>query len=118
MYIGIDVGGTSTNAVLLDDGLVKASATVPSRDDIITSLMEALDRIMKGVPAELIERVVFSTTLITNLIAEKKYDPVGIILIPGPGLSHVHYQYNTDTLFISGAMDYRGGKLCPCVIRK
>ncbi|AGL01377.1 hydantoinase/oxoprolinase family protein [Desulfoscipio gibsoniae] len=113
MYIGIDVGGTSTNAVLLDDGLVKASATVPSRDDIITSLMEALDRIMKGVPAELIERVVFSTTLITNLIAEKKYDPVGIILIPGPGLSHVHYQYNTDTLFISGAMDYRGREIMP-----
>lgn len=113
MYIGIDVGGTSTNAVLLNEGLVRASATVPSSEDIITSLLDALDKIMKGVPAELIERVVFSTTLITNLIAEKKYDPVGLILIPGPGLSHVHFKYNTDTFIISGAMDYRGREIIP-----
>ncbi len=113
MYIGIDVGGTSTNAVLLDNGLVRDSATVPSSADIITSLLEALDKIMTGVTAELIERVVLSTTLITNLIAEKKYAPVGLILIPGPGLSHEHYQFHTDTLIISGAIDYRGREIMP-----
>lgn len=113
MLIGIDVGGTFTDAVLLDNGLVRATSIVPSSDDIITSLLEALDQIMKGIPAELIERVVVSTTLITNLIAEKKYDPVGLILIPGPGLSHVHYQYNTDTFIISGAIDYRGREIMP-----
>lgn len=113
MYIGIDVGGTCTDAVLLDNGLVVATAKVPSSDDILTSLLKALDQIMKGVPAELIERVVFSTTLITNLIAEKKYDPVGLILIPGPGLSHAHYQYNTDTHILSGAIDYRGREIMP-----
>lgn len=113
MYIGIDVGGTCTDAVLLDNGLVRATAIVPSSDDIITSLLGALDQIMKGVPAELIERVVFSTTLITNLIAEKKYDPVGLILIPGPGLSHDRYRYNTDTHIISGAIDYRGREIMP-----
>ncbi len=111
MYIGIDVGGTSTNAVLLDNGIVRDFATVPSSFDIITSLLEALDKIMTNVSAELIERVVFSTTLITNLIAEKKYDPVGLILIPGPGLSHAHYQYSTDTFIISGAIDYRGREI-------
>jgi N-methylhydantoinase A/oxoprolinase/acetone carboxylase beta subunit len=113
MYIGIDVGGTCTDAVLLDNGLVRATAIVPSSDDIISSLLQALDQIMKGVPAELIERVVFSTTLITNLIAEKKYDPVGLILIPGPGLSHDHYKYNTATYIIPGAIDYRGREIMP-----
>ncbi|SFG46586.1 N-methylhydantoinase A/oxoprolinase/acetone carboxylase, beta subunit [Desulfotomaculum arcticum] len=114
MYIGIDVGGTCTDAVLLDNGLVRATAKVPTgSNDILTSLLSALDQILKGVPAELIDRVVFSTTLITNLIVERKYDPVGLILIPGPGLSHVHYQYKTDTHIISGAIDYRGREIMP-----
>jgi len=113
MYIGIDVGGTSTNAVLLDNGLVLDSATVPSSADIITSLLEALDKIMLNVSAQLIERVVLSTTLITNLIAEKKYAPVGLIVMPGPGLSHAHYQFHTETIIISGAIDYRGREITP-----
>ncbi len=113
MYIGIDVGGTYTDAVLLDNGLVRATALVPSRSDILSSLLEALDQIMTGVPAELIERVVFSTTLITNYIAEKKYDPVGLVIIPGPGLCSTHFRYNSDTITLTGAIDYRGRELVP-----
>lgn len=113
LLIGIDVGGTYTDAVLLEDGLVIANTKVPSSGDVLSSLLEALDRIMKGIPAELVKRVVVSTTLITNLIAEKKYDPVGLIIIPGPGLSHVNYQYNTDYYIVSGAIDYRGREISP-----
>lgn len=113
MYIGVDVGGTCTDAVLLDKGQVKATAKVPTRADLLSSLLEALDVIMKGTPPELIKRVVLSTTMITNLIAEKKYDPVGLILIPGPGLSHDYYRYDTDTHIISGVIDYRGREIVP-----
>ncbi|KAF1084638.1 Acetophenone carboxylase alpha subunit [Sporotomaculum syntrophicum] len=115
MYIGIDVGGTSTNAVLLENGLVRNFATVPSSADIITSLLEALEKIIANVSSESIERIVLSTTLITNLIAEKKYAPVGLMLIPGPGLSHEHYQYHTDTYILSGAIDYRGRETMPLI---
>ncbi|AEG14914.1 hydantoinase/oxoprolinase family protein [Desulfofundulus sp. TPOSR] len=113
MYIGIDVGGTCTDAVLLDRGLVRAMAKVPTREDLLSSLLEALDEIMKGVEGELVERVVFSTTVITNLIAEKKYDPVGLILMPGPGLSPSLYRFPTDTHIIQGAIDYRGREIIP-----
>jgi len=113
LFIGIDVGGTFTDAVLLDRGCVRASAKVPTRDDLLSSLLEALDKIMKGFSGDLVERVVLSTTMITNLIVEKKYDPVGLILIPGPGLSHKHYQFNTDSHIIPGAMDYRGREIIP-----
>lgn len=113
MYIGIDVGGTCTDAVLLDRGLVRAMAKVPTREDLLSSLLEALDEIMKGVEGELVERVVFSTTVITNLIAEKKYDPVGLILMPGPGLSPNLYRFPTDTYIIQGAIDYRGREIIP-----
>ncbi len=113
MYIGLDVGGTYTDAVLLEKGQVRAWAKVPTRQDLLSSLLESFDKIMAGVHADLIERVVLSTTMITNLIAEKKYDPVALILIPGPGLDHGHYNFNTETCILSGAIDYRGRETVP-----
>jgi len=113
LYIGLDVGGTCTDAVLLEKGQVRAWAKVTTREDLLTSLLEAFDKIMKGVPADLIERVVLSTTVITNLIAEKKYDPVGLILIPGPGMEHSHYNYKTETCILNGVIDYRGRETVP-----
>ncbi|OAT81404.1 hydantoinase/oxoprolinase family protein [Desulfotomaculum copahuensis] len=118
MYIGVDVGGTCTDAVLLEQGLVRASAKVPTRDDLLATLLEALDMILRGVSAETVERVVFSTTMITNLIAGKKYDPVGMILMPGPGLSHQRYRYPTDVYIINGAIDYRGREVIPLNLRQ
>ncbi|MGQ9823740.1 MAG: hydantoinase/oxoprolinase family protein [Desulfotomaculales bacterium] len=114
MYVGVDVGGTYTYAVLIDKGLVRATAKVPTGEDILSSLLEALDGIItRGFPAELINKMVFSTTMITNLIAEKKYDRVGLIVMPGPGLSYKAYNFPPDTQFISGAIDYRGREIAP-----
>ncbi|HHW44938.1 hydantoinase/oxoprolinase family protein [Desulfofundulus thermobenzoicus] len=113
MYIGVDVGGTYTDAVLLDQGLVRAMAKVPTKEDLLSTLLEALDAVMRGVSGDLVERVVFSTTMITNLIAEKKYDPVGLILMPGPGLCQNLYRFPTHMHVIQGAIDYRGREILP-----
>lgn len=113
LYIGIDVGGTSTDAVLLDGGKVKAFAKVfNSPDNMLKSLLEALDEVLEGVNVEDIKRVVLSTTVITNLIAESKQDPVGLILMPGPGRKLQQYR-NADVHIISGAIDYRGREIIP-----
>lgn len=115
VYIGIDVGGTFTDAVLLNKGSVRSWTKVATRrEDLLSTLLEALDCIMKETPAELINRVALSTTMITNLIVEKKYDPVGLILMPGPGFVHDYYRsYKTDTHVISGVIDYRGREIVP-----
>lgn len=113
MYIGLDVGGTFTDAVLLEKGQVRAWTKVPTGKDLLTSVLEAIDKVLAGVHADLIGRVVLSTTMITNLIAEKKYDPVGLILIPGPGLDNSHHNYDTKTYVMSGAIDYRGREITP-----
>ncbi|MBE3588977.1 MAG: hydantoinase/oxoprolinase family protein [Thermoanaerobacteraceae bacterium] len=113
MHIGVDVGGTYTDAVLLDQGLVRAMAKVPTKEDLLSTLLEALDAVMRGVSGDLVERVVFSTTMITNLIAEKKYDPVGLILMPGPGLCQNLYRFPTHMHIIQGAIDYRGREILP-----
>jgi len=111
MPIGVDVGGTFTDAVLVEQGTVKATAKVPTGKDILNSVIDALDVVMKGVPAGNVKRLVFSTTIITNLIAEKKYDRVGLLLIPGPGMHHDMYRYETDTRIVGGAINYRGREI-------
>lgn len=111
MLIGIDVGGTTTDAVLIRNGEVYSTAKVPTEPgDLLKSLLGALDEVSRGVSPEQFERVVFSTTVITNLIAEGKTERVALILIPGPGVNPVSYVY-PDSFYIQGAMDYRGREI-------
>ena len=113
MNVGVDVGGTFTDAVLLEDNKVRATAKVPTKKDLLESVLEAFDIVLKGVNTKELERIVFSTTMITNLIAERKYDNVAILLIPGPGLAHETYYFGTAVHILSGAIDYRGREIAP-----
>lgn len=113
MLIGIDVGGTTTDAVLIRNGEVYSTAKVPTdAGNLLKSLLGALDEVSRGVPPEQFERVVFSTTVITNLIAEGKTDRVALLLIPGPGINPASYVF-PDSFYLKGAMDYRGREIQP-----
>lgn len=112
MLIGIDVGGTTTDAVLVDGGRVFRSAYVPTdHDNLLGCLLSALDKLTEGVSPDKIERVVLSTTLITNMIAEGKTDPVALVLIPGPGANPKDYHLGQDVFVLNGAIDYRGREI-------
>lgn len=111
MLIGIDVGGTTTDAVLIRNGEVSSTAKVSTEPgNLLKSLLEALDAVSRDVPPEQLERVVFSTTVITNLIAEGKTDRVALLLIPGPGINPAGYSF-PDSFYLKGAMDYRGREI-------
>ncbi|MCG9966594.1 hydantoinase/oxoprolinase family protein [Pelotomaculum terephthalicicum JT] len=113
MFVGVDVGGTYTDAVLLDHEAVRATAKIPTRADLLESVLEALDIVLKDVDNKDLKRIVISTTVITNLIAGRKYDKVALLLIPGPGLSHRYYDFKTKTIILTGAIDYRGREIVP-----
>lgn len=113
MNVGVDVGGTFTDAVLLEKNLVRATAKVPTRRDLLVSVLEAIDTVLKDVDVKKLERIVFSTTTITNLIAERKYKDVALLLIPGPGLAHESYNFGTKAYILPGAIDYRGREIIP-----
>ncbi len=111
MLIGIDVGGTTTDAVLVDGGRVAKTAYVPTdHDNLLNCLLGALDQLVEGVDTSKIERVVLSTTLITNMIAEGKTDPVALVLIPGPGTNPKDYNLG-DAYILDGAIDFRGKEI-------
>ncbi|MDH7478456.1 MAG: hydantoinase/oxoprolinase family protein [Syntrophomonadaceae bacterium] len=113
MLIGIDVGGTYTDAALIEAGRVKKWAKIPTRRDILSSLLEALDEVTEGIDPGCINRVSLSTTLITNLIAEEKAEPVGLIAIPGPGANPGDFPVFADSKLLKGSIDYRGRETQP-----
>jgi N-methylhydantoinase A len=111
MLVGIDVGGTTTDAVLVDGSQVAKTAYVPTdHDNLPNCLLGALDELVRGVETSKIERVVLSTTLITNMIAEGKTDPVALVLIPGPGTNPKDYSLG-EAHILDGAIDYRGREI-------
>ncbi len=74
LLLGIDTGGTYTDAVLLDDdrGVVAKAKSLTTRDDLAIGIAGAVDRVLadSGVPAGDIALVSLSTTLATNALVE------------------------------------------------
>ena len=74
MRIGIDVGGTHTDAVLLDGEEVVSSIKALTSTDVTSGILEALEHILSdsGVPEQGIEAVMLGTTQFTNAVVERK----------------------------------------------
>jgi len=87
MRIGIDVGGTNTDAVLLDGSKVKAWRKTPTTDNVSTGIITAITEIMieAGVASDDIKCVMIGTTQFTNAFVERRHIlPVGVIRIALP----------------------------------
>jgi N-methylhydantoinase A/oxoprolinase/acetone carboxylase beta subunit len=117
MLIGLDVGGTFTDAVLIDKGAVARKIKFPTNpDDLFNSLINALEPILETVNGRPIQRIVASTTLMTNMIATDNIEPVALVLIPGPGRNPSDYTFEVpQTFMLSGAIDFRGREIEPLV---
>ena len=113
MIIGIDVGGTHTDGVLVkkenSQYKIDSTAKVKTRaDNLESSVLEVLDKLTAEKDNQKINRVVLSTTLVTNIIYEDKYEPVGLILIPGPGVNPEYLKYGEENIVLDGYIDHRG----------
>ncbi len=86
LVLGIDTGGTSTDAALLDaTGQVLATAKVPTqRAHPETSILAALKAVAAGHKPHAIAAVALSTTLATNALVEGHGAEVGLIAIGAP----------------------------------
>jgi N-methylhydantoinase A/oxoprolinase/acetone carboxylase beta subunit len=82
--IGIDIGGTFTDAVLRRDGGALRSLKVPSTpDDPARAVGHALSRLLGRGDAEAVRRFLHGTTVATNAILENTAAPVGLIATRG-----------------------------------
>ena len=74
MRIGIDVGGTHTDAVILDGDNVIAATKALTSSDVISGVTVALDEVIKqsSVSQSSIQTVMIGTTQFTNAIIERR----------------------------------------------
>jgi N-methylhydantoinase A/oxoprolinase/acetone carboxylase beta subunit len=74
MRIGIDVGGTNTDAVLMDERRVLAEVKTPTTVDVTSGIVSALRSLISssGVEASQIQAVMIGTTHFTNAVVEAK----------------------------------------------
>ena len=112
MIIGLDVGGTHTDAVLLgNNGLEKEVKVLTDPSNLFQSVTTALDDVTSGIDPRRIERIVLSTTLSTNAIVQKNLPEVGIIVSSGPGIDPDAYRTHEDYFAVSGSIDHRGRQI-------
>lgn len=109
MIVGLDMGGTNIDAVVIDDGqIIKVVKKPTDRDNLFQSIWDALEELLSGIDKSKIKRINLSTTVSTNAIVEKKADPVGLIIQRGPGLAYEFPECHGEKVFISGYIDHRG----------
>ncbi|MGO7956840.1 hydantoinase/oxoprolinase N-terminal domain-containing protein [Rhizobium leguminosarum] len=74
MRIGIDVGGTNTDAALMDGPLVLGACKSPTTSDVGSGIVAVLKQVlsMTGVSVAEIQAVMIGTTHFTNAVVERK----------------------------------------------
>ena len=80
-FLGIDTGGTFTDAVLLDAHrqVVASAKALTTRFDLAIGIADALDKLPQDMLAS-VDLVSLSTTLTTNSVVEGKGSPVCVLL--------------------------------------
>ncbi|MGD2011999.1 MAG: hydantoinase/oxoprolinase family protein [Desulfobacterales bacterium] len=112
MIIGLDVGGTHTDVVLLDrNGLRKEIKVNTDPANLFQSVLSGLNAVTENIDPSQIKRIVLSTTLTTNAIVQEKTPPVGMIVSSGPGIDPEFYRTNPLYFAVGGCIDHRGREI-------
>ena len=127
MYkLGIDVGGTNTDAVLIDENLhvvtsIKQHTTANIYDGILNAVRAVLQQ--SGVDRKDIRQAMLGTTQCTNAIVERKnLAPIGILRIGAPASRGIPLMVDwaedlkkiaVKTAIVGGGFEYDGRELAP-----
>ena len=72
MFVGVDVGGTNTDAVLMDGRQLAGAAKVPTTADVTTGIAGAVSELLAQTGRrDLVQAVVVGTTHFTNALLER-----------------------------------------------
>ena len=86
MHIGVDVGGTNTDAVLMDGDRLAAAVKLPTTADVTSGIVSALSELLSQQPhGRGVDAVMVGTTHFTNALLERRnLSPTGIIRLSLP----------------------------------
>lgn len=126
MHIGVDVGGTNTDAVLLDGSRVIASIKSPTTHDVGSGIVAAISSIMEssGCAVADVSSVMIGTTQFTNAFVEgKKLVPVAVVRAGLPATrsilpmtefpTHLISQIGRQSYLVEGGYNFDGSQINP-----
>jgi len=114
MIVGLDVGGTHTDVVVLQGREIVSKVKLPTDQvNLLDTVCSGISEATKDLDPQSIERVVVSTTLATNAIVQEKTEPVGIVVASGPGVNPNAFTIGDHYHVVSGAIDHRGQEIAP-----
>lgn len=127
MYkLGIDVGGTNTDAVLIDENRkVIADIKYPTSGDVYDGILGAVRTVLEvsGIDRREIRQAMLGTTQCTNAIVERKHlAPIGILRIGAPATTGIRPMVDwaediqkiaAGSVIVGGGFEYDGKELAP-----
>lgn len=114
MIIGIDVGGTHTDAVLLSSSEIKKQVKVTTdSQDLFQTILNGFNQLLEGTDPKKVQRVVISTTLTTNAIVQQTMSPVGMVVSAGPGIDPEVFRTGEQYYCVTGSINHRGREKAP-----
>jgi N-methylhydantoinase A/oxoprolinase/acetone carboxylase beta subunit len=122
--VGIDVGGTNTDAVLLDGERVVHAVKTPTTADVTTGIATALATLLRDAPAGRIDAVMIGTTHFTNAVVQRRdLTPVAAVRIGLPASASLPpfcdwpedlaTIVRGDVVMLEGGHEYDGRELVP-----
>lgn len=109
MLLGLDVGGTNIDAVIIKNGQIINKVKSPLyENDLLESILIVLDKLLQGYDPADIKRINLSTTVSTNAIVKNQVSTVGMLIQSGPGLGVDFLACGNENKFLSGSIDHRG----------
>jgi N-methylhydantoinase A/oxoprolinase/acetone carboxylase beta subunit len=125
--LGVDVGGTNTDAVIMDAAdRVIAKAKVPGTADITTGIVAAVDAVLRtpGADPGRIGHVMLGTTHATNALLERRnLRRVAVIRIGGPATYSIRPMFgwpadlaeavSVGATIVDGGIEFDGQDLSP-----
>lgn len=108
MLLGIDVGGTFTDTVLMKAGqIVKTAKNITTHDNLLKGILASIDAVMEDYHGSELKRITISSTIVTNALITGKTNKVNLFVIPGPGMN-IKELLPGEATFLTGYVDHRG----------
>ena len=125
--LGVDVGGTNTDAVVMDAAdRVIAKSKVPGTADITSGIVAAIDAVLStpGVEPQRISHVMLGTTHATNAVLERRnLRRVAVLRIGGPATYSIRPMFgwppdlvdavSVGAAIVDGGIEFDGQDLSP-----
>ena len=122
LRIGVDVGGTNTDAVVIAGRQVLTSVKRPTTTDVLTGIVDALNQVMREVETSDVGALMIGTTHFTNAVVEAKdLARTGVVRLAGSATKAVppmadwppaiRASVEGDVHYVSGGYEYDGREI-------